>query len=59
MPLNSRYNRPFTERPPLTVSARLASDPVGLKSGGQTRFRTGVRSEALFERNLAGALPER
>lgn len=83
MPVNSRYNRPFTTmprtpsaiaaitssrnktsirssarlscsaagQPPLTASARLASDPVVLKSGGQTRLRIGARSEALSERN--------
>jgi hypothetical protein len=36
---------------PLTVSARLASDPVVVKSDGQTRLRTGARSEALSERD--------
>jgi hypothetical protein len=56
---SAQLSCPAADRPPLTASARLASDPVVLKSGGKTHFRTGVRSEALFERNLAWAMPER
>jgi len=67
MPVNSRYNRPFTTTPRIpsaiaTItssggpaaahrSVRRASDPVVVKSDGQARFRTDARSEALSERN--------
>jgi hypothetical protein len=43
-------------QPPLTASARLTSDPVATKSGGQARLRTGNRSEALPERNQLSAM---
>ena len=48
---SAQLSRSAAGQPPLTASARLASDPVVVKSGGQTRLRTGARSEALSERN--------
>ena len=53
---SAQLSCPAAGQPPLTASARLMSDPVAVKSGGQACLRTGARSEALPERNQLSAL---
>jgi hypothetical protein len=48
---SAQLNCTAAAQPPLTASARLASDPVVFKFGGQTALRAGPRPEALSERN--------
>jgi hypothetical protein len=38
---SAQLNSSAAGQPPLTASARLASDPVGIKSGGQARLWIG------------------